>query len=90
MYSLMVQEDTSDARIWHHDFGTGTWSVVATVNDSRAESSGIVDASDWFGSGAWILDVQGGPGVLSETGPDTGVTSKLSAGQLLLMKIPGS
>ena len=90
MYSLMVQEDTENARIWHHDFDTGTWSVVATVNDSRAESSGIVDASDWFGSGAWILDVQGGPDVSSEFDPDTGVTSKMSAGQLLLMKIPGS
>ena len=38
---------------------TGTWSVVATVNDPDGESSGIVDASEWFGPGSWILDVQG-------------------------------
>jgi hypothetical protein len=89
--SLMVQEDTSDAKIWQYDFGTGTWSVAATVNDPQGESSGIVDASDWFGSGSWILGVQGhGSDVISETDPDTGITSKLESGQLLLMNIPGS
>ena len=88
--SLMVQEDTSNAKIWRYEFATGTWSVTATVNDPGGESSGIVDASEWFGSGAWILDVQGSVDVLSEFDPDTGVTSKLSSGQLLLMNIPGS
>jgi hypothetical protein len=89
--SLMVQEDTSDAKIWRHDFDTGTWSVVATVNDPRGESSGIVDATEWFGPGSWILDVQAhGTDILSETDPVTGVTSKLESGQLLLMKIPGT
>jgi hypothetical protein len=90
MNSLMVQEDKSDAKIWHHDFGTGTWSVAATVKKSGGDSSGIVDASEWFGSGAWILDVQGGEDIIQEFDPGTGVTSKLSSGQLLLMKIPGS
>lgn len=90
MNSLMVQEDASDAKIWQHDFATGSWSVVATVNKPRGESSGIVDASIWFGEGAWILDVQGGEDILSEVDPATGVESKLSSGQLLLMKIPGS
>ena len=91
MYSLMVQEDTEDARIWNRNLATGTWSVVARVNDPNGESSGIVDASEWFGSGAWILDVQGhGQDVLSEFDPDTGVTSKLESGQLLLMSIPGT
>ena len=90
MYSLMVQEDTSDAKIWRHDFATGFWSVVATVNKPRGESSGIVYASEWFGDGAWILDVQGGEDILSEVDPVTGVISKLSSGQLLMMKLPGS
>ena len=89
-YSLMVQEDTSDALIWNLNFATGAWSVVASVNDSQGESSGIVDASEWFGPGSWILDVQGSVDVLSEVDPDTGVISKLSSGQLLLMKIPGT
>ncbi len=56
--SLMVQEDTEDASIWRYDFTSGVWSVVATVNDPDGESSGIVNASDWFGQGAWLLDVQ--------------------------------
>ena len=88
--SLMVQEDTGNAKIWHHDFATGDWSVAATVNDPSGESSGIVDASDWFGPGSWILDVQAhGSNVLQELDPQ-GVLRKLESGQLLLLKIPGS
>jgi hypothetical protein len=88
--SLMVQEDTDGAKIWRHDFLTGTWSVVATVVDPDGESSGIVDASDWFGAGSWILDVQGhGANVMEELQPD-GTLHKLESGQLLLMKIPGT
>ena len=87
--SLMVQEDHDNARIWHYDFGTTTWNVVATVNDPDGESSGIVDASEWFGEGAWILDVQG-HGVFVDQEVIDGVTRKLESGQLLLMVIPGS
>lgn len=88
--SLMVQEDADDAKIWHHDFATGTWSVVATVNDPDGESSGIVDASEWFGPGSWILDVQGhGVNVAEELQPD-GTLFKRESGQLMLMIIPGS
>jgi hypothetical protein len=87
--SLMVQEDADEAKIWRHDFSARTWSVVATVNDPDGESSGIVDASDWFGLGSWILDVQGhGSNVTEEV--VEGVTLKLESGQLLLMRIPGS
>jgi hypothetical protein len=87
--SLMVQEDNDNARIWQYDFTFDTWGVVATVNDPDGESSGIVDASEWFGDGSWILDVQGhGANVLEEV--IDGVTRKLESGQLLLMKIPGS
>jgi hypothetical protein len=91
MYSLMVQEDTSGALIWNRNFDTGAWSVVASVIDPGGESSGIVDASEWFGSGSWILDVQAhSTDVVSEFDPDTGVTSKLESGQLILMTIPGT
>lgn len=87
--SLMVQEDTNGARIWRYDFGTETWSVVATVNDPVGESSGIVDASDWFGPGWWMLDVQA-HGTFIDTQFVNGVTLKRESGQLLRLKIPGS
>jgi hypothetical protein len=87
--SLMVQEDADDARIWHHDFASGAWQVVASVNDEDWESSGIVDASDWLGRGWWILDVQGHGTNVAEELVD-GVLLKRESGQLLLMHIPGS
>ena len=87
--SLMVQEDTGNAKIWRYDFGTATWSVVATVNDPAGESSGIVDGSAWFGPGSWVLDVQG-HGIFvaqQQVGP---TLLKRESGQLLLMILPGS
>jgi hypothetical protein len=88
--SLMVQEDTRNAVIWRYDFASGSWSVVASVNDPAGESSGIVNASDWFGPGAWLLDVQGhGRNVDEELQPN-GVLFKRESGQLVLMVIPGS
>lgn len=87
--SLMVQEDTSKAKIWRYDFDSGAWSVVATVNDPAGESSGIVDASAWFGAGTWLLDVQAhGSNVAEEQRGD--VLFKRESGQLMLMNIPGS
>jgi hypothetical protein len=89
--SLMVQEDADNAKIWQYEFASGAWSVVATVNDPDWESSGIVDASGWFGADWWLLDVQGHDDyVEQQVDPVTGVTYKLESGQLLLMKIPGS
>jgi hypothetical protein len=88
--SLMVQEDNDDARIWWYDFDDKTWSVVATVNDPDGESSGIVDASAWFGAGAWILDVQAHGIFMDEELQPDGTLLKREAGQLLLMVIPGS
>lgn len=84
-----MQEDTSNARIWRYDFATGVWSVVATVNAPTGESSGIVDASAWFGPGWWLLAVQGhGQNVAEEQRDD--VLFKHESGQLLLTHIPGS
>ena len=56
--SIMVQEDTSNAKIWQYSLGTGTWAHVATATQPEAETSGIVDVSEWFGAGWWALDVQ--------------------------------
>jgi hypothetical protein len=87
--SLMVQEDTPNAKVWQLRLKTGQWGVVAHVTDPVGESSGIVDASRYFGSGWWLLDVQAhGSNQMSEV--VGGVTIKREDGQLLLMKIPGS
>jgi hypothetical protein len=96
----MVQEDTSDAKVWMYSLDSGTWTHVATANQSSAETSGIVDVSKWFGDGWWALDVQSHTnqeefGTLTWTGPGgpaVGSTyvSRRENGQLLLMRIPGS
>jgi hypothetical protein len=88
--SLMIQEDTSNSRIWRYSLREGTWSVVATVDDPAGESSGIVDASQWFGPGWWMLDVQAHSTPYQASTVVNGVTIKRERGQLLLMKISGS
>ena len=89
--SLMVQEDTDGAKVWQYRLRQETWRPVATVNDPDGESSGIVDVSEWFGGGTWLLDVQGhGVWIDESFDPETGVTSKLESGQVMLLKIPGS
>lgn len=90
--TLMVQEDSGQApnsRIWRYDLATGVWSVVARVNDPDWESSGIVDASEWFGADTWLLDVQAHKDVVKHEMEGT-VLVKREAGQLLLMEIPGT
>ncbi len=90
LYSLMVQEDTSFAQIWQNKLADGTWTAVADVVDTGGESSGIVDASQWFGPGSWLLDVQAHdlPYVDEEVVGD--ITIKREEGQLIYMSIPGS
>ena len=56
--SLMIQEDTSNAKIWRYALGSGSWTHVATATQPEAETSGITDVSQWFGAGWWALDVQ--------------------------------
>ena len=87
--SLMVQEDHDDARIWRQDLTSGTWSVVATVNDPDGESTGIVDVSQWYGPGTWLLNVQG-HGEFIDDSQDGDVLRKRESGQLMLLRIPGS
>jgi hypothetical protein len=88
--SLMVQEDTDNAKIWQYDMSKGAWRVVATVTDPDGESSGIVDASPWFGQGTWLVTVQGHGAYVQEELRGDGVLYKRESGQLLLMKIPAS
>ena len=96
-HSLMIQEDAANAKVWRYDLRHGTWGVVATVNDPDGESSGIVDASKWFGRGAWLLDVQAhGTDQMSDVVPNPlgagfpDLTVKREDGQLMLVRIPGS
>jgi hypothetical protein len=93
-HSLMLQEDTTSqvSRVLRYDLDTGQWSMVAAVNNQQWESSGIVDASDFYGPGNWLLDVQAhsifvGP---TDTTTTPGVTYKTEGGQLLLLTLPGS
>ncbi|HSM38828.1 MAG TPA: hypothetical protein VK838_05790 [Candidatus Limnocylindrales bacterium] len=90
--SLMVQEDADNAQIWQHKFSDGSWTAVADVVDTGGESSGIVDASAWFGAGSWLLDVQAHdlPYVDVDTTSIPGTTIKREEGQLLWINIPGS
>jgi hypothetical protein len=69
----------------------------AAGNWGAWETSGIVDASDAFGPGAFLLDVQAhtlwierkdGDDNYAPPGPD--FTYKREGGQLLLLKIPGA
>jgi hypothetical protein len=92
-HSLMVQEDTTavSSRVWNYDFGSHAWSVVATVNDQNWESTGIVDVSKWFGPGAWLLAVQAhGSAYWIDSEFIDPTTYKTEAGQVLLLKLPGS
>jgi hypothetical protein len=91
--SLMVQEDTSsghNARVLRYDLETGDWSVVASVNTLGWETSGIIDASAFYGPGSWLLDVQAhsifveGPTLID------GVNYKTEGGQLILLTVDGS
>lgn len=88
--SLMVQEDFDFAQIWQHKFSDGSWNAVADVVDTGGESSGIVDASDWYGPGSWLLDVQAHDLPFVDEEMDGSILVKREEGQLLYMNIPGS
>ena len=91
-HSLMLQEDTSSqvSRVLRYDLSTQTWSVVASVNDQQWESSGIVDVSEFYGPGTWLLDVQAH--TINVEGPTliNGINYKTEGGQLILLTLPGS
>jgi uncharacterized protein DUF839 len=93
--SLMVQEDSGqppNSRIWRYSFATGTWTVMASVNAAAWESSGIVNASDGFGPGSWLVTVQAHDVFVDQSGPLVPGTTvdKREGGQLLLVRLPGT
>jgi hypothetical protein len=85
------------ARIWLYDFKTGALSVVAKVDQSLDpaaaqgswESSGIVDASDLFGQGSFLVTIQA-HSILLDSENLGGTLFKREHGQLLILKIPGA
>jgi hypothetical protein len=85
------------ARIWRYDLDTGQLTVVAEVDQSLDpaaregtwESSGILDASEVFGPGTWLVNVQA-HSLFVETLQTPGLLYKREGGQLLLFTVPGS
>lgn len=105
--ALMIQEDhnhykTPPARVWAYDLSSGDLTAVAELDPphgavSRAggkgvwESSGIVDVSDFFGDGMWLLDVQAHYTKVAQQGLNLRIDSaEGEGGQLLLMYAPGT
>jgi hypothetical protein len=105
--TLMIQEDhnryaTRAARVWAYDLASGTLTAIAKLDPTRGavtragglgvwESSGIVDVSDFFGEGAWLLDVQAHYTKVAQQGIDLRIGSaRGEGGQLLLLNAPGT
>lgn len=86
---------TKNAKIIRYDLVSGTFEAVAYLNQlynvgtaqGDWESSGIIDASDLYGKGSWLLDVQAHS---LERPTVNGVPVNGPDGQLLLMNIKGS
>jgi hypothetical protein len=87
------------AKVWRYTLPGGSLEPVAQVDQSQRpalppgswESSGIVDASAAFGPGSFLIDVQAhGWEIDSAPSPYPGITLMREAGQLLLLKVPGS
>jgi hypothetical protein len=101
--SILITEDpgghnrfagATNARLWRYDLATGQMTAVAVVSAATDdwESSGVVDASEYFGEGAFLINVQA-HNVFIETAPLPAmptVTQKREGGQLLLIRIDGA
>jgi hypothetical protein len=89
----------TNARIWMYDLQTKQLTVVAQANqgslDPNAqkgnwETSGIVDAAPVHGPGWFYTNVQAHSVFVHQEKRADGITYKREAGQLLLIKIPGT
>jgi hypothetical protein len=105
--SLVIQEDHNNARYGYdrvlvYDTVDETLREVARTDppahliDKEGgpgfwESSGVVDASDWFGPGWWLLTVQGNELNVRQPGLSGRVDSAIGeGGQILKVYIPGT
>jgi hypothetical protein len=106
-HALLIQEDRNDtssgyARVLMYDLTSGELTPVARLDPPDAvmergggpgvwESSGVVDASAFFGPGTWLLNVQAHHTKVTQQGIDLGIDSASGQrGQLVLLRIPGS
>jgi hypothetical protein len=101
--SILITEDpgghnrfagATNARLWKYDLATGALAPVAVVSDPTAdwESTGVVDASQYFGPGAFLINVQAHT-IFVDTAPlpsNSAITQKREGGQLLLIRIDGA
>ena len=104
---MLIQEDRNDTssgynRVLMYDLTTGALTPVARLDPSPGaiergggpgvwESSGVVDASAFFGAGAWLLNVQAHHSKILQQGIGLGIDSgRGERGQLVLLRIPGS
>jgi len=104
---LLIQEDRNDkasgyARVLMYDLTTGDLTPVARLDPPEAviergggpgvwESSGVVDASAFFGPGTWLLNVQAHDTRIMQQGIGLEIDSAAGQrGQLVLLTIPGS
>jgi len=87
------------AKVWRYTLPAGPLVPVAQVDQSQRpalppgswESSGIIDASAAFGPGAFLIDVQAhGWEIETAPSPYPGIDLKREAGQLMLLRVPGS
>jgi len=87
------------AKVWRYNFATTAFAPVAQVDQSQRpdlpigswESSGIIDASAAFGPGAFLLDVQAhGWEIETAPSPYPGIELRREAGQMMLLRVPGS
>ena len=105
--TLVIQEDRNStssgfARVHAYDLSSRTLTAVARLDPSQHaidegggpgvwESSGVVDVSDFFGDGYWLLDVQAHRTSVLQQGPGLKLNSaRGQRGQLLLVYIDGT
>jgi hypothetical protein len=105
--ALVIQEDRNAAssgyaRIHVFDLASGALTAVARLDPSEGaiergggpgvwESTGVVDVSDFFGPGTWLVNVQAHDTAILQQGIDLELDSaKGERGQLLLLTIPGT
>ena len=106
-HALVINEDRNYAksgfnRVLVYDFSEETLTAVARTDPipiamerdggpGAWESSGAVDASEFFGKGWWLLDVQAHDSYIDQPGRSLRVDSaRGERGQILLVHIPGT
>lgn len=98
----LLRGEKRNAGVWLFDTGTGSLTRVAGIDEGAVpprhrnfgdtwwETTGILDASAWYGRGAWLLNVQAHSVLDPEAGRLQGLAAGVKVdqgGQLLLLKL---